>query len=73
MTEPTESLGEVCAVNINARGIRLRRRSGRVMTVATFGALAATVLLHAPWFARLLVALPAGVAAVSFLQAQRST
>lgn len=59
--------------NINDRGASLRRRNGilaSAIAVLAFGVLLAT---GAPRWSRLLLALPIGLAAISFLQARART
>jgi hypothetical protein len=55
--------------NIGPAEIARRRRTGIAMSIATVVLLAALLLVHAPPSARLIVFLPAAVAASGFLQA----
>ena len=56
--------------NIGPAEIARRRRAGHVGLVATVGLLAGLLIFDAPPVARLLVALPAAVAASGYLQAK---
>jgi hypothetical protein len=56
--------------NIGQAEIAGRRRAGHVGVVATVGLLAVLIVVGAPPLARLLVALPAAVAASGYLQAR---
>jgi hypothetical protein len=56
--------------NIGPAEIAQRRRAGHVGAVVTAGLFGILVVADAPPLTRLLVALPASVAAVSYLQAQ---
>ena len=56
--------------NIGAAEIASRRRTGHVGTAVTVGLLVALVALGAPPLARLLIALPAAIAASGYLQAR---
>jgi hypothetical protein len=56
--------------NIGPAEIARRRRAGHVGLIATVGLLAGLVAVDAPPVARLLVALPAAVAASGYLQAR---
>lgn len=67
------SEGAVCKPNISARGRRLRRRIGYVAIGLALGVAALTIGLHAPWFLRALVFIPAAGAAVTLLQVRRNT
>jgi hypothetical protein len=58
------------ACNIGPAEIARRRRAGHIGVAATLGLLAILVAIGAPPLARLLVALPAAVAASGYLQAQ---
>ena len=65
---PTAYQPGVC--NIGPAEIARRRRAGHIGLVATVGLLAALVVVDAPPVARLLVALPAAIAASGYLQAR---
>jgi len=56
--------------NIGAAEIASRRRTGYVGTVVTIGLLIALVALDAPPLARLIIALPAAIAASGYIQAR---
>ena len=56
--------------NIGAAEIAGRRRAGHVGLVATIGLLAVLVAIGAPPLARLVIALPAAIAASGYLQAR---
>ena len=56
--------------NIGPAEIARRRRTGIAMTVATLALLAILVTVHAPTPSRILVFLPAAVAASGFIQAR---
>jgi hypothetical protein len=58
------------ACNIGPKEIEARRRSGYTGTVATVVLLIVLVVLDAPPFARLLLIIPAAVAASGFIQAR---
>ena len=68
LPSPTAYVPGQC--NIGQAEIAGRRRAGRVGVVATIGLLAILVVIGAPPLARLLVALPAAVAASGYLQAR---
>lgn len=59
--------------NIGDRGARRRRASGIVWLVLATGLAVVLVTAGAPRWMRLLVAIPAGLAAVGFLQARERT
>lgn len=59
--------------NIGARGAVRRRRSGVVWAVLTVAGLIALLVAGAPRWTRLMIAIPAGFAAVGFLQARERT
>lgn len=63
----------VCIANIGPRQRRARLRFGLVMAVVTVAALAAALLLPVPRAARLLVFLPAWMAALGILQHREKT
>src|SRR4029077_10511322 len=56
--------------NIGKAEIASRRRSGYVGTAATIGLLVALVAIGAPPLTRLIIALPAAIAASGFIQAR---
>ena len=64
----TEYRPGVC--NIGPAEIARRRRAGHIGLVGTVGLLAGLVVVDAPPVARLLVALPAAIAASGYLQAR---
>jgi hypothetical protein len=59
--------------NIGDRGARRRRRSGVAWTIVTIGVLAALYAGGASRWTRLVIAIPAGMAAIGFLQARERT
>jgi hypothetical protein len=63
----------VCTPNISGSGRRRRRNVG--YAVATFASIlmAAFVVTHVAWYVRIVVFVPAAMAAVGFLQASRNT
>jgi hypothetical protein len=65
---PTTYRPGVC--NIGPAEIARRRRAGHIGLVATVGLLAGLIVLDAPPLARLLVVLPAVIAASGYLQAR---
>ncbi len=69
---PIESSSQVCA-NIGPRERALRVRFGVVATAVTLLMLGGLLETHAPWWARLLIVLPAFSAAMGFFQATAKT
>jgi hypothetical protein len=59
--------------NIGARGAIRRRRSGVFWTVLAVAELTGLLVAGAPRWTRLTIAIPAGLAAVGFLQARERT
>jgi hypothetical protein len=59
--------------NIGPRGARRRRRGGIVWLIVAIVALAVLVVRGAPRDARLVLAIPIGLAATGFLQARQKT
>ena len=59
--------------NIGDRGARRRRMSGVVWLLVTIGLLIALLVFGASRWTRLAIALPAGMAAIGFLQARERT
>ncbi|HET7372284.1 MAG TPA: hypothetical protein VFJ20_02835 [Gemmatimonadaceae bacterium] len=59
--------------NIGARGALRRRRSGVVWAVLAVAGLIALLVGDAPRWTRLMIAIPAGLAAIGFLQARERT
>jgi len=59
--------------NIGERGARRRRRAGILLAVLAAAALIASILLGAPPWSRLLIGIPAGLAAAELLQAKEKT
>jgi hypothetical protein len=75
MSQPAATVeeGAACRPNISPAGARRRRRfawSSIALGVVVFAGLAA---IHARWYARLFIFLPAAMAAIGFLQARRKT
>ncbi len=58
--------------NIAEAGKTRRRQFGIIGVVTAVGILVALMVLHVPWYWRLLLALPAMGASISLLQARRS-
>ncbi len=71
MTDAT--LGASCTPNFSATGRRRRLRVAQVGAAVAVALLLVLVVLDAPWFARLLVFVPAALAAISYLQVRRNT
>lgn len=65
--------GPTHIANIGDRGARRRRASGVVWLVVAIGVVIALFVGGAPRWMRLLVAIPAGLSAVGFLQARERT
>ena len=59
--------------NIGVRGALRRRRSGVVWAVLAVAGLIALLVGAAPRWTRLMIAIPAGLAAIGFLQARERT
>lgn len=59
--------------NIGARGALRRRHSGVVWAVLAVAGLIALLVGDAPRWTRLMIAIPAGLAAIGFLQARERT
>ncbi|HET9729459.1 MAG TPA: hypothetical protein VF785_14600 [Gemmatimonadaceae bacterium] len=59
--------------NIGERGARRRRRGGIMWLVVSVAAFALMLVMGAPREARLLLAIPFGLAATGFLQARQKT
>jgi hypothetical protein len=59
--------------NIGAQGALRRRRSGVVWTTLAVAGLIALLVGDAPRWTRLMIAIPAGLAAIGFLQARERT
>lgn len=59
--------------NIGAPGALRRRRSGVVWAVLAVAGLIALLVGDAPRWTRLMIAIPAGLAAIGFLQARERT
>ncbi len=59
--------------NIGERGARRRRRTGIVLSAVAVATLIILFVVHAPHWTRLLVGVPAGLAAVEILQAREKT
>ena len=59
--------------NIGTRGARRRRRGGIVWLIVAAVAFVALVGICAPREARLLLAIPLGLAAIGFLQVRQKT
>jgi hypothetical protein len=59
--------------NIGARGALRRRRSGVVWAVLAVAGLVALLVSDAPRWTHLMIAIPAGLAAIGFLQARERT
>ena len=64
--------GEVCA-NIGPRERRLRNQVGVAGAMLTLLTVAALIEVHAPFYARFLVIIPAYIAAMGFAQARAQT
>jgi hypothetical protein len=62
-----------CKPNISPAGRHRRRRFGAQWTGIAIAAATAGFVLRLPWAARGIVALPAALAAIGFLQARRQT
>jgi hypothetical protein len=65
--------GAACRPNISPAGVRVRVRFGAASAVVGAILFAALAALHARWYWRLLVFVPAALAATGFLQARRRT
>lgn len=59
--------------NIGARGAIRRRRSGVFWAVLAAAGFIALLVVDAPRWTRLMIAFPAGLAAIGFLQARERT
>jgi hypothetical protein len=62
-----------CKANISAAGRRRRTRFGNQWLVVSVALLIVLVVLRVPWYAGLLMFIPASLSAVGFLQARRNT
>lgn len=65
--------GVSCRPNISEAGRKRRKRFGRLWALAGVVGLGICVALRAPWYWRALLAVPAGLSAVGFLQGYRGT
>jgi hypothetical protein len=63
----------VCAPNISGSGRRRRRNVGYAAAAFASILTAAFVVTHVAWYVRIVVFLPAAMAAVGFFQASRNT
>jgi hypothetical protein len=63
----------LCRANISGAGRRRRTRIGYLAVMITLLLLGVFLATGASWYWRALIALPAGLAAVSFLQVRRNT
>jgi len=63
----------VCRPNISGAGKRRRVRIGYLAVMVTLLLMGVFLAAGVSWYWRALIALPAGLAAVSFLQARRNT
>jgi len=63
----------VCRPNISGAGRRRRTRIGYAAVMVSFLLFGALLVSHAAWYWRALLCLPAGLAAVAFLQVRRNT
>lgn len=62
-----------CKANISASGRRRRMRFGNQWLIVSVALLIVLVVLRVPWYAGLLMFIPASLAAVGLLQARRNT
>jgi hypothetical protein len=63
----------VCRPNISGAGRRRRTRIGYLAVMITLLLLGVFLATGAPWYWRALIAVPAGLAAISLLQVRRNT
>ena len=70
---PIESSSSQLCANIGPRERAIRVRFGAAATVVTLLALGGLLETHAPWWARIFIALPAFSAAMGFFQATAQT
>ena len=63
----------VCRPNISGAGRRRRTRIGYAAVMVTVLLFGLMLVSHAAWYWRALLCLPAGLAAVGFLQVRRNT
>lgn len=73
MTATTVEQGRTCKPNISEAGRRLRVDFGWRWLVISVIALVVLFAIHAPWYWRALLFLPAAISAVGFLQARNMT
>lgn len=67
------AVAQVCKANFSRAGRIRRQRFGAVASAIAVGMLVAFVLVHASWFVRATVFVPAAMAAVGLLQVRRNT
>jgi hypothetical protein len=69
---PVEATG-FCRPNISPAGKRRRRRIGYLASAVSVMLIGLFLAVRTPWYVRLLVGLPAALAAVALLQVRRNT
>ncbi len=72
-TTDMSTVAPACKANISSAGRRLRTRFGILWVIVFSVLLLGLMALEAPWYCRLLLFVPATLAAVGFLQVSRNT